>query len=206
MDVTHPDPDPDPDPQPRGAPTWPGSLRTLAGRYQLEEPIASGGAAIVWRGFDDALSRSVALKLLHPHLASDPDTVERFRREAVAAARLSHPNAVAIYDTGQQLDVVYLVMEYVDGPSLLDVLQASGPMDPGVVAALGEQVASALGEAHTQGLVHRDVKPANILLTSDGVAKVTDFGIAKALSGLESTLTTPGTVVGTAAYVAPEQL
>ncbi len=186
--------------------TYPGGLKRLADRYQLEEPIASGGAAIVWRAFDDVLSRSVALKLLHPHLASDPDTVERFRREAVAAARLTHPNAVAIYDTGQERDVVYLVMEYVDGPSLRDVLQHSGPMDPGVVAALGEQVASALGEAHAQGLVHRDIKPANILLTSDGVAKVTDFGIAKALSGQESTLTTPGTVVGTAAYVAPEQL
>lgn len=186
--------------------TWPRGLQRLGDRYQLEEPIASGGAAIVWRAFDDILSRSVAIKLLHPHLATDPTTVERFRLESINAARLSHPNVVAIYDHGQQGDVVYLVMEYVDGPSLRDVLRRSGPLEAGVVAALGEQVASALGEAHTQGVVHRDVKPANILLNSDGVAKVTDFGIAKALSGSQAMLTSPGTVVGTAAYVAPEQL
>ncbi|MBW3618702.1 MAG: protein kinase [Actinobacteria bacterium] len=185
---------------------FPGGLSRLADRYQLEEPIASGGAAIVWRAFDDVLSRSVAIKLLHPHLATDPTTVERFRLESINAARLAHPNVVAIYDTGQEVDVVYLVMEFVDGPSLRDVLRERGPLEPQVVAALGEQVAKALGEAHTQGVVHRDVKPANILLTGDGVAKVTDFGIAKALSGNQATLTSPGTVVGTAAYVAPEQL
>ena len=186
--------------------TWPGELRRLADRYQLEEPIASGGAAIVWRAFDEVLSRSVAVKLLHPHLATDPTTVERFRLESINAARLTHPNVVAIYDTGQQEDIVYLVMEYVDGPSLRDIVRERGQLDPAVVAALGEQVAAALGEAHQHGIVHRDVKPANILLTSDGVAKVTDFGIAKALSGNQVTLTSPGTVVGTAAYVAPEQL
>lgn len=185
---------------------WPGDQRRLADRYQLEEPVATGGAAIIWRAFDDVLSRSVAIKVLHPHLARDPGTVERFRREAISAARLTHPNVVAIYDTGHEQDVVYLVMEYVDGPSLKAVLQDHGPLDPGVVAALGEQVASALGEAHAQGIVHRDVKPANILLTREGVAKVTDFGIAKALTGTETTLTGPGTVIGTAAYVAPEQL
>ncbi|MBW3658053.1 MAG: protein kinase [Actinobacteria bacterium] len=185
---------------------FPGGLSRLADRYQLEEPIASGGAAIVWRAFDDVLSRSVAIKLLHPHLATDPTTVERFRLESINAARLSHPNVVAIYDTGQEVDVVYLVMEFVDGPSLRDVLREMGQLEPQVVAALGEQVAKALGEAHAQGVVHRDVKPANILLTGDGVAKVTDFGIAKALSGNQATLTSPGTVVGTAAYVAPEQL
>jgi hypothetical protein len=185
---------------------YPGGLSRLADRYQLEEPIASGGAAIVWRAFDDVLSRSVAIKLLHPHLATDPTTVERFRLESINAARLTHPNVVAIYDTGQEVDVVYLVMEYVDGPSLRDILRERGPLDPQVVAALGEQVAKALGEAHAQGVVHRDVKPANVLLTRDGVAKVTDFGIAKALSGNQATLTSPGTVVGTAAYVAPEQL
>jgi eukaryotic-like serine/threonine-protein kinase len=186
--------------------SYPGGLDRLADRYQLEEPIASGGAAIVWRAFDDVLSRSVAIKLLHPHLAGDPTTVERFRLESINAARLTHTNVVQIYDTGQQADIVYLVMEYVDGPSLRDVLRERSPLDPQVVAALGEQVASALGEAHSQGVVHRDVKPANILLTSDGVAKVADFGIAKALSSSQATLTSPGTVVGTAAYVAPEQL
>ena len=187
-------------------PTYPGGLKILAERYELEEPIASGGAAIVWRAFDEILSRSVAIKLLHPHLATDPTTVERFRLESINAARLTHPNVVAIYDTGQEADLVYLVMEFVDGPSLRDVLRDLGPLEPTVVAALGEQVAKALGEAHAQGVVHRDVKPANILMTRDGVAKVTDFGIAKALSGNQATLTSPGTVVGTAAYVAPEQL
>jgi eukaryotic-like serine/threonine-protein kinase len=184
---------------------WPDRSH-LAGRYHLEEPIASGGAAIVWRAFDENLSRSVAIKLLHPHHATDPTVVERFERESRAAAQLNHPNAVRIYDTGREDDLVYLVMEHVDGPSLRDVIKEWGPLDPLAVAALGEQVASALGEAHARGLVHRDVKPANILLASDGTVKVTDFGIAKALSGADATLTTPGTVVGTAAYVAPEQL
>ena len=188
--------------------SYPGGLQRLADRYRLEEPIASGGAAVVWRAFDEVLSRTVAIKLLHPHLAGDARTVERFRLESVNAARLSHPNVVSIYDTGQEGDVVYLVMEHVDGPSLREILtERGGGLEPELVAALGEQVASALGEAHAQGLVHRDVKPANILLTSDGVAKVTDFGIAKALAaGGGDELTQPGTLVGTAAYIAPEQL
>jgi eukaryotic-like serine/threonine-protein kinase len=184
---------------------WPDRSH-LAERYHLEEPIASGGAAIVWRAFDENLARSVAIKLLHPHHATDPTVVERFERESRAAAQLNHPNAVRIYDTGRDDDLVYLVMEHVDGPSLRELLKERGPLEPVAVAALGEQVAAALGEAHAHGLVHRDVKPANILLASDGTVKVTDFGIAKALSGSEATLTTPGTVVGTAAYVAPEQL
>jgi eukaryotic-like serine/threonine-protein kinase len=184
---------------------WPDRSH-LGGRYHIEEPIASGGAAIVWRAFDENLSRSVAIKLLHPHHATDPTVVERFERESRAAAQLNHPNAVRIYDTGREDDLVFLVMEHVDGPSLRDVLKEWGPLEPLAVAALGEQVASALGEAHAHGLVHRDVKPANILLASDGTVKVTDFGIAKALSGADATLTSPGTVVGTAAYVAPEQL
>ena len=184
---------------------WPGRSH-LGGRYHLEEPIASGGAAIVWRAFDENLSRPVAIKLLHPHHATDPTVVERFERESRSAAQLNHPNAVRIYDTGREDELVYLVMEFVDGPSLRDVIRNRGRLEPLVVAALGEQVASALGEAHACGVVHRDVKPANILLASDGTVKVTDFGIAKALSGADATLTTPGTVVGTAAYVAPEQL
>jgi eukaryotic-like serine/threonine-protein kinase len=184
---------------------WPDRTH-LADRYHLEEPIASGGAAIVWRAFDENLSRSVAIKLLHPHHATDPTVVERFERESRSAAQINHPNAVRIYDTGHDGELVFLVMEHVDGPSLREVLKNNGPLDAMVVAALGEQVASALGEAHEHGLVHRDVKPANILIASDGTVKVTDFGIAKALSGADATLTSPGTVVGTAAYVAPEQL
>lgn len=201
-----PEPDAEPDAEPDPAPRpWPDRSH-LAERYLLEEPIASGGAAIVWRAFDQNLSRTVAIKLLHPHHATDPTVVERFERESRAAAQLSHPNAVRIYDTGQDGELVFLVMEHVDGPSLRQVLKREEPLEPAVVAAIGEQVASALGAAHAHGLVHRDVKPANILLASDGTVKVTDFGIAKALSGSDATLTKPGTVVGTAAYVAPEQL
>ncbi|MEX2324818.1 MAG: serine/threonine-protein kinase [Nitriliruptoraceae bacterium] len=184
---------------------WPGRAR-LADRYALEQPIASGGAAIVWRAFDENLGRPVAIKLLHPHHATDDTVVERFEREARAAAQLNHPNTVRIYDTGQDDGLVFLVMEYIDGLSLRQVLRKEEPLEPVVVAAIGEQAASALGDAHAHGLVHRDIKPANILLSSDGTVKVTDFGIAKALSGTDATLTTPGTVVGTAAYVAPEQL
>ncbi|MTV25300.1 protein kinase [Nitriliruptoraceae bacterium ZYF776] len=183
---------------------WPGRTR-LADRYQLEDRIASGGAAVVWRAFDETLARTVAIKLLHPHHANDATVVERFERESVSAAQLNHPNVVRIYDTGREEELVYLVMEHVDGPSLREVLRSRGPLDPTVVAAIGEQVAAALGEAHAHGLVHRDVKPANILIASDGTVKVTDFGIAKALDA-DATLTNPGTVVGTAAYVAPEQL
>ncbi len=184
---------------------WPDRSH-LAGRYALQEPIASGGAAIVWRAFDENLSRTVAIKLLHPHHANEPTVVERFERESRSAAQLNHPNAVRIYDTGREDDLVYLVMEHVAGPSLKQVLDQHEQLEPGTVAALGEQVAAALGEAHRHGLVHRDVKPANILIAADGTVKVTDFGIAKALSSTDATLTTPGTVVGTAAYVAPEQL
>jgi tRNA A-37 threonylcarbamoyl transferase component Bud32 len=184
---------------------WP-DRRHLGGRYRLEEVIASGGAAIVWRAFDEHLARRVAVKLLHPHHAGDATVVERFQREARAAAGLSHPNVVRIYDTGREDGIVWLVMELVEGPSLRDVLLEREPLDAAVVAAIGEQVARALAAAHAQGIVHRDIKPANILVASDGTVKVTDFGIAKALSGADETLTNPGTVMGTAAYVAPEQL
>jgi serine/threonine-protein kinase len=184
---------------------WPDRTH-LAERYALLEPIASGGAAIVWRAYDENLSRTVAIKLLHPHHANDPTVVERFEREARSAAQLNHPNAVRIYDTGREDDLVFLVMEHVDGPSLREAVRSQGQLEPAVVAAIGEQVASALGEAHRHGLVHRDIKPANILIAADGTVKVTDFGIAKALSSTDASLTTPGTVVGTAAYVAPEQL
>ncbi|MFT5223165.1 MAG: serine/threonine protein kinase, partial [Glaciecola sp.] len=185
---------------------WPGDVRRLGGRYVLEEPIARGGVAVVWRAYDERLGRSVAVKILLPHVATDAVTTERFRREMVTAAAVAHPNVVSIYDTGQIGDMIFLVMEHVDGPSLKDVLRELGPLDPIVTAALGEQVASALAEAHATGLVHRDVKPANILLTSQGVVKVTDFGIATAVDDDQPTLTAEGKVVGTAAYLSPEQL
>lgn len=191
---------------PSASASWPGASFRVGDRYTLEEPIGSGGASVVWRAYDDVLDRSVAVKILHPHLAVSEDTVVRFHREAKAAAQLTHPNVVPIFDVGTDRDVVYIVMELIDGPSLADLVKRSGPMDPTVVAALGEQVAAALGEAHAHQLVHRDVKPANILINTDGVVKLTDFGIVKAIGAEEAKLTNPGTVVGTAAYIAPEQL
>ena len=187
--------------------TWP-TIRRLGpdGRYHLEETIASGGAATVWRAYDEQLDRSVAIKILHPHLVGDDDTVRRFERESRNAARLHHPNAIQIYDSGRVGDVVYLVMEFVDGPTLKEVLRDHGALsDWTVVAAIGEQIASALAEAHGQHLIHRDIKPANILFTSEGIVKVVDFGIAKALTGATTDLTAEGTTVGTATYIAPEQ-
>lgn len=183
----------------------PSAITTLAGRYHLEEQIGVGGAGSVWRAYDELLGRQVAIKRLHPELERDQGTIDRFRREATAAAALTHPNAVIIYDIGEDQGQAYLVMELVDGPTLADVLR-DGPLGPGVAAATGLQVARALGEAHNRGLVHRDVKPANVLLTREGQAKVADFGIAKALGNAQTRLTTPGMIVGTAAYLAPEQL
>jgi eukaryotic-like serine/threonine-protein kinase len=187
--------------------SWP-PIRRLGpeGRYHLEERIAAGGAATVWRAYDEHLDRSVAIKILHPHLVGDEDTVRRFERESRHAARLHHPNAIRIFDSGRVSDVVYLVMEYIDGPTLKDILREHGALTPWpVVAAIGEQIALALAEAHGQSLIHRDIKPANILFGTDGIIKVVDFGIAKALSGTTTELTAEGTTVGTATYIAPEQ-
>lgn len=179
--------------------------RVLSGRYELEHEIGSGGAAVVWRAHDRTLDRPVAIKLLHPGRGSDEGSVTRFQREARAAATLNHRNAVAIYDIGTDGDVTYIVMEHVEGPGLDEVF-ADGPLEPDVVAAIGFQVAAALGTAHGQGLIHRDIKPANILLAPSGQAKLADFGIAKAFGGDDTTLTQAGTVVGTVAYLAPEQI
>ena len=177
----------------------------LGGRYLLEEPIATGGMAMVWRAHDELLARTVAIKILHDHLAANEAFRERFRREAIAAAKLTHPNVVGLFDTGSDDSRVYLVMEYVDGPTLRDVLRDLGSLEPGEAAAIGEKIARALAYAHERGLVHRDVKPANVLIGEDGTVKIADFGIAKAEAGADD-LTTPGMVLGTAAYVAPEQV
>ena len=179
-------------------------LRLLSGRYLLQERIANGGMASVWRARDEVLARTVAVKLLHDHLAADPDFRERFRREAISAARLSHPFIVGIFDSGVDGDQVFLVMEFVEGVTLRDVIIERGALPPGQVAAIGYKMARALGYAHARGLVHRDVKPANILMGNDGSVKVADFGIAKA-DQLDD-LTKTGMVLGTAAYVAPEQI
>ncbi|MGM0817843.1 MAG: protein kinase domain-containing protein [Actinomycetota bacterium] len=179
--------------------------RVLGGRYLLEERIAVGGMASVWRAHDETLRRTVAVKLLHDHLAADEDLRERFRREAVAAAKLGHPGIVGLYDTGEHPEATYLVMAYVEGPTLRDLLAERGRLEVGEAAAVTTQVAEALSYAHARGLVHRDVKPANILLEVEGGARIADFGIAKVAESARD-LTQTGTVLGTAAYVAPEQV
>ncbi|MBW3603324.1 MAG: protein kinase [Actinobacteria bacterium] len=179
--------------------------RVLSDRYLLEERIAIGGMATVWRAHDEKLARTVAVKLLHKHLSSDRDFRERFRREAVAAAKLAHPGIVGIYDTGRDGDWVYLVMEFVQGVTMREVMIQYERLEPGLAASIGMRVAFALDFAHERALVHRDVKPANILLGHEGAVKVADFGIVK-VEHTRSELTKTGMVLGTAAYVAPEQV
>jgi serine/threonine-protein kinase len=176
--------------------------RLIAGRYRLDRLIATGGMAQVWEATDKTLARKVAVKLLHPHLAADESFVERFRREAVAAARLSHPAIVSIYDTCSDGDVEAIVMELVHGSTLREYLNEHGPLEPGQAVTILAEVAGALDTAHRTGVVHRDIKPANILLSTDGRVLVADFGIAKAGSDLTATNTT----LGTAKYLAPEQV
>jgi serine/threonine-protein kinase len=178
--------------------------RLLAGRYRLNRPIASGGMAQVYEATDETLARRVAVKILHPHLAFDHAFVQRFRAEAVAAARLTHPSIVSIYDTVVDGEVNAIVMELVRGTTLRADIDAHGPLQLGAVLAIGTQVADALAAAHAAGLVHRDVKPANILLSADGRVLVADFGIAKAAQGGDHT--DDGAMVGTAKYLAPEQV
>jgi serine/threonine-protein kinase len=175
----------------------------LAGRYRLDEQLASGGMAQVWRGTDEVLRRSVAVKILHYHLASDDTFVARFRQEAIAVARLSHPAIVSVYDTCSDDGVEAIVMELVKGHNLRYRLDA-GPIDPWSAAGVAAQVAGALDVAHAAGLVHRDIKPANILISEDGRVKVGDFGIAKAAESAD--LTQEGSFIGTAKYLAPEQV
>ncbi len=136
----------------------------LGGRYQLVEPLARGGMASVWIAEDPVLSRKVAVKILREDLAADPDTRARFRYEAIAAARLNHPNVVATYDTGDDDSTAYIVMELVDGPTVRDLIRADGALSVREVLRIGMQVAAALEAAHRAGIVHRDVKPANVLV------------------------------------------
>lgn len=173
-------------------------------------PVARGGMAEVWEGHDEILSRPVAVKVLQAHLASDGVFLERFRREAVTAARLAHPCVVSTYDTGVDDGTAYIVMELVRGDTLRRLLAERGRLDAGLSVSIARQIVDALAEAHHAGLVHRDIKPANILLLDDGWGgvrvKVTDFGIAKASEGLGADLTRTGTVLGTPKYLSPEQI
>jgi eukaryotic-like serine/threonine-protein kinase len=179
-----------------------GLPRLLAERYELAEQLASGSLTSVWRGHDRVLGRDVIVKVLHPELAADPSLRSRFHQEAVNAARLTHPNIVALYDTGEQEGVNYIVMELVEGPTLRDVLSANGPLPPSRAARLACEVIYALEYAHQAGVVHRNLKPANILLGSDGSVKVGDFSIAGAATEEDGGHT--GELIAAGGYLAPE--
>lgn len=184
--------------------------QVLAGRYELGAVLGRGGMAEVRAGWDLRLGRAVAVKTLLPDLAERPAIRRSFEGEARAAARLAHPNAVAVFDVGEEGGVPFLVMEQVIGPTLEQEI-AGGRLDAGRVRRLGEELLAALGAAHAAGLVHRDVKPANVLMAPDGSAKVADFGIAKAFADEEGMatqmgFTTTGQILGTVAYMAPERL
>ena len=177
----------------------------LAGRYQLDEPIGSGWFSEVWRATDVALSRPVAVKLLHPAYVQQPEALARFRAEAQRAAALWHENITHIYDYDEPAEGPrpYLVMELVDGPSLAGVL-VSGPLDAARTMDVVAQTAAGLQAAHARGLVHRDIKPGNLLLTSSGTVKITDWGVSYAVGSVPGTVT--GIVPGTAEYLAPERI
>ena len=176
----------------------------IAERYELEELVGTGGMSSVYRAHDRLLERDVALKVLHQRFLADGEQVERFRREARAVAQLSHPNIVTVIDRGEQDGRQYIVFEYVDGENLKALVEREGPLPERDAIELALQVARALGFAHEQGLVHRDVKPQNVLLNDGGDTKVTDFGIARSLD-VHGGLTQTGTVMGTSDYIAPEQ-
>jgi hypothetical protein len=180
-----------------------GAARVLGGRYRLEERVAAGGMGTVFAATDDRLDRRVAVKVLRDELAHDARFVERFRREARAAAALSHPNVAAVFDFGDDSGTPYIVMELVPGRDLARLVREDGPLPPERARALGAQLCAALAHAHAAGLVHRDVKPANVIVDDTDRAKVTDFGIARAAG--DSSLTQTGSVLGSAHYMAPEQ-
>jgi serine/threonine protein kinase/beta-lactam-binding protein with PASTA domain len=179
--------------------------RNLSERYRLDTRIGQGGMAIVYSGMDTVLRRRVAIKVLRPQLAADKDFVARFYTEAQHAAKLSHPNIVNIYDVGREGDDYYIVMELIDGATLAEMIEHDGRLPEPVAIDFAAQIASGLAYAHRQGLLHRDVKPANVLVTKDDVVKISDFGIARAVTTQTMSMTQPGMVMGSVFYISPEQ-
>jgi eukaryotic-like serine/threonine-protein kinase len=175
----------------------------LGGRYRLVELIGQGGMATIFQALDTQLGRDVAIKLLRPEYLRDPDFSSRFRQEAQNAASLNHPNVVSVYDYGEDPSGPYIVMEYVDGEDLATILRRNGSLPPAQAARVAAAVARALAAAHARGIVHRDVKPGNVLIGRDGRVKVVDFGIARAVA--EAQMTLPGTTLGSVHYFSPEQ-
>jgi tRNA A-37 threonylcarbamoyl transferase component Bud32 len=176
----------------------------IGGRYEIEELVGTGGMSSVYRARDSVLERRVALKILHEHFSADPEYVERFRREARAIARLNHPNIVTVIDRGEFGKRQFIVFEHIPGENLKEVVEREGQLPVAQALALTHQIARGLAFAHQHGVVHRDVKPQNVLLDESGTAKVTDFGIARSLDPGEE-LTQTGTLLGTSDYIAPEQ-
>ncbi|MCS5695955.1 Stk1 family PASTA domain-containing Ser/Thr kinase [Desulfofundulus thermocisternus] len=177
--------------------------KQLGNRYEILERLGGGGMAVVYKGRDTFLNRLVTIKILRPEFSSDKDFTRRFRREAQAVASLSHPNIVSIYDVGQEGDIQYLVMEYVDGEDLKTIIRREGTLPPEKAVQIAYQILEALEHAHENNIVHRDIKPHNILITKGGWAKLTDFGIAREAS--TATITQTDTIVGSVHYISPEQ-
>lgn len=175
----------------------------ISGRYHILEKIGGGGMANVYKAHDVILDREVAVKVLQPQFSSDEQFIHRFRREAQAATSLNHPNIVNIYDVGEEDDTYYIVMEYVEGQTLKELIQMKGALDVEEAVGYMEQMLSALSHSHANQLVHRDIKPHNILVRHDGLLKVTDFGIARAISA--ATITHTNSVMGSVQYLSPEQ-
>jgi eukaryotic-like serine/threonine-protein kinase len=186
------------------------AIGTLSGRYEIGERLGSGGMSNVYRATDRILERTVAVKVLAEHLSDDERFVERFRREALAVAKLIHPNIVQVYDTGVDDGRHYIVMEFVAGRSGAQILRSQGPLDYATAAEVGVQACAGLDYAHRRGIIHRDVKPGNLMIVGgpvgggEMIVKLTDFGIARAIE--QTRITQVGSVVGTAAYLSPEQV
>lgn len=175
----------------------------ISGRYQVLETIGGGGMANVYKALDVILDRHVAVKVLQPQFSDDPQFIKRFRREAQAATSLAHPNIVNIYDVGEEGNTYYIVMEYVEGQTLKELIQSHGPLPVEDCVDYMEQMLAALEHSHANHIIHRDIKPHNILISREGVVKVTDFGIARAISA--ATITHTNSVMGSVHYLSPEQ-